>query len=178
MSTVCSLGCSAAMKAHLLNLDGSALSLFTQRDLTTCCQFFHPYILWKHFLQMAGHSFFHNLGKAMSGLQIQSQTFLYNSRADIFWIVQSWTRFWHIRNTTVFYPIIQLHDYGHRYLSTLRSLFPAWSKEIEPCIILCEACKKADGEFTEKLKHLWILLMLHDQPGAEGNTAQSSTNCS
>lgn len=126
MSTVCSLACSAAMKAHLLNLDGSALSLFTQHNLITCCQFFHPYIFWIHFLQMAGHSSFYNLGKAMPGLEIQSQTLLYNSRADVFCVVQSWTRLWHSRNTIVFYPINQLHGYGHRYLSILWSLFTAW----------------------------------------------------
>lgn len=156
MSIVCSLGCSAAMKAHLLNLDGSALSLFTQHNLITCCQFFHPHILWIHFLQMAGHSSFYNLGKAMSGLENQSQTFLYSSRADVFWVVQSRTRLWHIRNTTLFYPVIQLHDYGHRYLSTLwlaHFSLPG-SKEIEPWVILCGASKKTEGEFTEKLKHL------------------------
>lgn len=155
MSTVCSLGCSAAMKAHLLNLDGSALSLFTQHDLITGCQFFHPYVLWIHFLQMAGHSSFYNLGKAMPGLEIQSQTFLYNNRADVFWVVQSWTRLWHIRNRTVFYPIIQLHGYAW-YLSTLwlaQFSLPG-REEIEPWVILCGASKKTEGEFTEKLKHL------------------------
>lgn len=153
MPTVCSLGCSAAMKAHLLNLDGSALSLFTQHDLITCCQFFHPYILWIHFLQMAGHSSFYNLSKAMPRLEIQSQTFSYNSRADVSCVVQSWTRLWHSRNTT-FYPVIQLHDYGHRYLTHCDHFSLPGSEEIEPWVILCGACKKTEGELTEKLKHL------------------------
>lgn len=77
------------MKAHLLNLDESALSLFTQYNLITGCQFSHPYILCIHFLRMAGYSSFYNLGKAMPGLEIQSQTFLYSSSADIFRVVQS-----------------------------------------------------------------------------------------
>lgn len=28
------------------------------------------------------------------------------------------------------------------------------SEEIEPWVILCGACEKTEGEFTEKLKHL------------------------
>ena len=58
MSMACGLGCLAAMKAHLLNLDVSALSLFTQHDLITGCQLSHSYMLLIHFLQVAGHSFF------------------------------------------------------------------------------------------------------------------------
>ena len=45
------------MKAHLLNLDVSALSLFTQHELITGCQLSHSYMLLIHFLQVAGHSF-------------------------------------------------------------------------------------------------------------------------
>lgn len=179
MSTVCSSGCSAAMKTHLLNLDESALSLFTQHNLITGCQFSHPYILWIHFLWMAGYSSFYNLGKAMPGLEIQSQTFLYSSSADVFWVVQSWIRLWHSRNTTVFYPITQLHDYGHRYLSTSWSLFTAWKWRNRALgHPLWGLWKDWGGIYRKAKTSLWILLILHDQPGAEGTTVQSSTNFS
>lgn len=39
-------------------------------------------------------------------------------------------------------------------ISTLWSFSLPGSEEIEPWVVLCGACKKTEGEFTEKLKHV------------------------
>lgn len=96
-----------------------------------------------------------------------------------FRVVQSWIRLWHSRNTTVFYPITQLHDYGHRYLSTSWSLFTAWKWRNRALgHPLWGLWKDWGGIYRKAKTSLWILLILHDQPGAEGTTVQSSTNFS
>lgn len=84
MSMACSLGCFVATKARLLTLDVSALSLFTQHDLITGCQFSQSYMLLIHFLQTAGHSF-HSATRTKQCLNLKLKARL---KASFFFIQQ------------------------------------------------------------------------------------------